>query len=252
MKKFNFLLNLILPLIGVVSLVVIWGVSAILLGDEIVLPKVSSTLKALVYKLGESAFYRAFVATLVRTLVAFLVAFVVATVLSILTYCSKKASKILAPIIAIIRAFPTIAMVLWVVLWTNSSIAPMIVTGVVVLPTLFVSVSQALADIDRGLIVMCKTYGVSRSDTLKKVVLPPLLPKLAEVAGSGFSLNLKLMVAAEIIAQTGRSLGILMQIEKVNFETAGLLALVIITVVTGIVVEYFVKFLARGLVKWKA
>lgn len=252
MKKLNLLLNLILPLLGVLALFLVWGVSATILDDPIVLPKISATVKSLFKKLGSANFYTAFGGTLLRVLIAFLGSFIVATVLSILTTTSSKIKKAIMPLIAIIRAFPTIAMVLWVVLWTNSSVAPMLVTAVVVLPTLYTSVSQALADIDGELLTMCKTYGVSKVDTLKKVILPPLLPKLAEIAGSGFSLNLKLMVAAEIIAQTGKSLGILMQIEKVNFETAGLLALVIVTVVTGLVIEYLVKFLARRFRKWKA
>ena len=251
MKKINFVLNLILPCLGVFAVVLIWGVCATILDDAIVLPAVSATVNSLFNKLGSVEFYRAFCGTLGRTFFAFLGSFTLATVLSILTVRSIKIRKITTPLIAIIRAFPTIAMVLWVILWTNSSIAPMIVTGVVVLPTLYTSVSQAISDIDKELLAMCKTYGVSKCDTLKKVVLPPLLPKLAEIAGSGFSLNLKLMVAGEVIAQTGKSLGILMQIEKVNFETAGLLALVIVTIVTGLFVEYSVKFLVRRFWKWR-
>ena len=251
MKKLNNVLNLILPLTGIIAIILIWSISAFTLKDEIVLPSVIDTLKGTFNLFLDDYFYLAFFGTLLRTLIAFLVAFLVATVLSILTTKFIRAKKIVAPIIAIIRAFPTIAMVLWVSLFTPATIAPMIVTGVVVLPTLYSSVSQAFLDIDGDLVKMCRLYNVQEKTILKKVILPPLLPKFAEICGSGFALNLKLMVAAEIIAETGKSLGILMRTKKVYFETAELLALVIIVIVTAIVIEKLFLLLAKGVKKWQ-
>ena len=250
MKKFNKILNLILPITGVVAIVLVWSISALILNDEIVLPSVIETFKGVFNLFADEYFYLAFLGTLLRTFIAFLVAFLVSTVLSMLTTKFLRAKKIVAPIVAIIRAFPTIAMVLWVSLFTPSNVAPMIVTGVVVLPTLYTSVSQAFLDIDGDLVKMCRLYKVKETTIVKKVILPPLLPKFAEICGSGFALNLKLMVAAEIIAETGKSLGILMRTKKVYFETAELLALVIIVILTAIVIEKLFSLLAKGVKKW--
>ena len=92
---------------------------------------------------------------------------------------------------------------------------------------------------------------VDEKTIAKQVILPPLLPKFYEICGTGFSLNLKLMVAAEIIAETGKSLGILMRTKKVYFETAELLALVIVVILTAIIIEKLFSLLAKGVKKWQ-
>ena len=73
-----------------------------------------------------------------------------------------------------------------------------------------------------------------------------MLPQLLRSAGSGLSLNVKLMVAAEVLAQTGRSLGYLLNTSKVYLETATMIALVLVSVALGLIVEGVFGLLARS------
>ena len=67
--------------------------------------------------------------------------------------------------------------------------------------------------------------------------IPQILPSALYSAGAGLSLNLKLMVAAEVIAQTAVSLGYLLNKSKVYFEIADMLAIVAFAVITGAAIE---------------
>ena len=77
--------------------------------------------------------------------------------------------------------------------------------------------------------------------------IPIILPTVVVVIGSGISLNIKLMVAAEVLSQTVNSLGLLMQQSKIYFETATLFALVITSIISGIIIESVGNFIAKKL-----
>ena len=53
------------------------------------------------------------------------------------------------------------------------------------------------------------------------------------------------MVAAEVLAQTARSIGFMLNVSKVYFETAEMVALVIIAVLFGVIVESIFNFIAK-------
>ena len=74
---------------------------------------------------------------------------------------------------------------------------------------------------------------------------------MCKTAGSGFSLNLKLMVAAEVISQTAYSIGYMLNTSKIYFEVATMIALVLVTVAIGLIIEGVFSFLSKKAGKWK-
>ena len=253
-KTQNKVLNIFLPIITVAAIVLLWAVAA-KIADKDYLPSVGETLVATVKLfLGTGAyesavFYRAFFGTLLRSVIAFFISFALAFILALCAYKSEKAKRAFKPLIVIIRALPTIAVVLLLVLWTNSRIAPIIVTFLVVFPTLYNNLYAALMGIDKDLNEMCKVFGVSEKKRLKKVVFPQIAPEFITSAGTGLTLNLKLMVAAEVLAQTARSMGYLLNNSNSYFEYPTMLALVLITVITGLIIEWTFSFWTKKAVK---
>ena len=79
-----------------------------------------------------------------------------------------------------------------------------------------------------------------------------VLPSAVKLAGAGLALTLKLMVAAEVLAQTANSLGGLMNLAKTYLETAELLALLLVTVAAGLLFEGAAKLISRRIGRWKA
>lgn len=248
LKKFK---NLILPTVTILSLLVIWGVSAKILGKEYILPTVSSTFRSMFAMFGKSTFYRALFFTLLRSVIAFALSFSIAFVFA---YFSKKSDafrKIISPIIGIMRALPTVAVILILIVWTNSYVAPVIVTMLVVLPTVYVSVYNSVSVIDEEQIEMCRLFGMSDKTILFKVQIPQILPPMLLSVGTGLSLNLKLMVAAEVISATSRSIGALLNNASYLAEISDMLAIVVVTVALGLITESVFSFLSKKAGKWK-
>ena len=246
-KKANLILSVLVPIVTVLCIIIIWHIVAVKTGDEIILPTPLRTLEEIGRLLGDGRFYKAFGLTLLRSVVAFFVSFFVAFLLAILSKINGVVKKIVKTIIPLLRSLPTIAIVLLLLLWTTSQIAPVVVTLLVVLPTTYTTLCEALEEVDYSLIEMCKTYGIGKKRIVFEVYIPIIMPTVLATIGSGLALNLKLMVAAEVLSQTVNSLGLLMNQSKIYFETATLLALVTLSVITGLVFEVLGNFFASRL-----
>lgn len=236
-NKKDKLLNLILPILSVVAILLLWTVAATIVGSEYILPSIGKTFTALIILFGSGEFYIALFSTLLRSLIAFLISFIIASVLAILATAKRNAERVISPIIAIVRALPTIAIVLLLLFWTSSKIAPVIVTMLVVLPTLYTNVKNALDSVDETTVEAGRVDGANEKQGFIKIRLPQALPAICSAIGGGMSLNLKLMVAAEVIAATANSLGYLLNTSKVYFEVATMFALVVVTVIIGCAIE---------------
>lgn len=239
------------PLVTLAAVICFWAVAARVADNEYVVPPVGVTVKEFFGLFGKADFYAAFFNTLLRSALAFCISFVLAGLCAFAAKKNALAEKFILPIIAVLRALPTVAVVLLLLVWTNSRVAPVIVTMLVVLPTLYTNLKNAAEGIDGELVEMCKVYGVSKREIFFKIKAPAVLPQVTRAAGAGLSLNLKLMVAAEVLSQTAVSLGYLLNTSKVYFETAKMIALVFACVLTGLAFEFVFNRLAALSEKWK-
>lgn len=250
-SKTKKILDIALPLFSICLILVFWAAASIAVNNKFIMPSIKETLAEFFNLFAETSFYRALGGTLLRTLIAFCISFIIAFGCALLSEKYYVARKIISSIVKITRALPTIAVVLLLMFWASSYVAPIIVTVLVVFPTMFTEISANIRSLDKDQQEMCKVFGVSKKERMFKVIIPQISPELLRSAGAGFSLNLKLMVAAEVIAQTAYSMGYLLNSAKINFETATLLALVIVSVIIGTVIEQALRLIAEKTARWK-
>ncbi len=252
MNKNGKILNLIIPLISILSIIVLWVILAIVVNNQALLPSLTTTLKEFFSLFIKAEFYHAFFNTLLRSLLSFIFSFSLALALAVLTYKSKKAQRYFAPIISIIRVLPTIAVVLPLLVWTkNSFVTPIIVTFLVVFPTLYLNLKNALSSIDKDQIEMCKVFNVGKKEIYTKVIFPQILPPVILSMGAGLSLNVKLMVAAEVLAYTVSAIGDLLRLAKLYEQMSTMMALVLVTVILGLLIEWLFSFISKKVGKWQ-
>lgn len=250
-KKQEKLLNFIIPIISILTLLLLWIIVALAIDNQYLLPSFSLTISTFFNLFTYSEFYIALLGTLSRSIIAFLISFILALILALISEKYKGAERFFAPIISIIRVLPTIAVVLLLLVWTNSFIAPIIVTFLVVFPTLYLNVKNALASIDHDQIEMCKVYSVDKKKILFKVELPQIMPPLIWAIGAGLSLNLKLMVAAEVLSFTANSIGNYLSLAKVYEQMPTMMALVLVTVMFGLMIEWLFSYLSKKAGRWQ-
>ena len=244
-EKKDRLINLSVSLLTVVFILLFWSVAAAVIGSKFILPSIPQTFNAFGELFTDADFYLSLLNTLLRTLIAFAVSFFIAFLFAFLVNKFRRAKYAVEPIVAICRALPTVAVVLLLLFWTNSKVAPVIVSMLVVLPTAYTNCNAAFDAVDKDAVEMCRLFNVPQTSVFKKVILPQMTPQLLYSVGAGFSLNLKLMVAAEVLAATGRSLGNKLNYYNFNLMISEMLAVVVITVIIGLTVELIFNALSK-------
>ena len=251
MRKRDKILNLILPVITIGCILIFWSISAKIVGSEYILPNLTDTFRALVSLFLDKKFYVAFSLTLLRSFIAFAVSFCIALVLAFVAYKYKKAERVVLTIMSVLRALPTVAIVLLLLFWTNSQVAPVVVTMLVVTPTTYTHLKSAFSLIDKSVIEAGMVDGANKKQALLKIEFPQIAPAVYSAIGSGISLNFKLMVAAEVLSATVKSLGNMLNDAKFNYDIASMLAMVMAVVVFGIIVEAVFNKISKRSGEWQ-
>lgn len=249
-KKQKWILSVVLPIATVIILIAVWGITARIIDSEYVLPTPLQTLTGLGKVLSSAQFYLSLAHTLLRCFLAFACSFLLALGLALLVKKIPKAFGMINTLVGITRALPTVAIVLLLTFWVSSTVAPTIVTTLIVFPTLYTNLLNALNAVSERQLLMCKVFGVSKKDITFKVQLPQITPSALTSCGAGLSLNLKLMVSAEVLSQTARSLGYLINNAKVNYEITTMLALVCVCVFFAVIIEYVFGLIAKRVGKF--
>ena len=92
--------------------------------------------------------------------------------------------------------------------------------------------------------------GVPAPQQTQKICIPAVLPNILSQTGAVFSLTLKVMVSAEVMARTYVSIGGLMQDAKNFLEIPELFALTLVTVVVGGLLEWALSKLTLLTRRW--
>ncbi|HOO22866.1 MAG TPA: ABC transporter permease subunit [Clostridia bacterium] len=250
-KNFKLINNVLYPLIALGILFLAWVVAAKIVNTELIIPSVRSTFETLFALLGQKAFYTAVGGTLFRTIVSFLIAFAAALVLAVLSAFLPVLRKILSPAVTVARAIPTMSLILLTIIWLNPSTSPLLVGFFIVFPLLYDSFYTAIAGVDPDLVEMSKAYKVSKKDMVFSLYLPNIAPAFFDSIRSTLSFNVKIIISAEVLAQTRKSMGIMMQISKSRLETADLLAWTLAAIVLSYLLEIVIYAIKTAVVRWQ-
>ena len=236
--------NLFLPVVGLLVLLLVWAAATVLVGNEYVLPSPWETVVAAVKLLGEGNFYTAFFATLGRAVFAFLIALIFGVGFALAAYLSPVFEKILRPMVAVLRSLPTMAVLLLILTWFTPLVAPVVIGVMTLFPILYTATYSALGGVDKRLVEMSNVYRVPLATQVKKLYLPRVMPKLVLEGFAGLSFALKLIVSAEVLTLTYRSLGGWLQESAIAENRTELMALTLIVCLVGIAVEWLGVWLA--------
>lgn len=241
--------NLILPLISLIVFISIWSIFAYGKNIEVILPKPISVFKSLFAIIGLKEFYIAIIGTLSRSLLSFIIAFVLALLLAILSGLIKPINKLLSPIVVILRSTPTMSIILLTLVFMTSKTSPILIGFLIVFPLMYGSFYNAIISVDKELLEMSRVYKVSDKDKILHLYIPSMLPTVLSTSKSNISLNVKIVIAAEVLAQTKNSMGFMMQQAKIFIDTPNLLAWTVVAIVLSYLLEFAVRAIAMITIK---
>lgn len=250
-QKLKGYLNIIYPVIALFAFILIWYIIAKIVNLEVILPTPGRSFAQLGKIIQENTFWVALGNTLLRAILSCFIAMVAALVLAVLSALFKPVYYFLSPIVIISRAVPTMSVILLSLIWFTANITPMFIALLIIFPMLYAQFYSSFSHIDTDLIEMSKLYRVSKRNMVTKFFIPYILPSYFDSVRSAISLNVKLVIAAEVLAQTRNSMGVMMQRASIFLDTASLIAWTIAAVIVSYLLEMIVALTKKALVRWK-
>lgn len=246
-KLYTFLTSLS----AIIFMWIAWFVAYKCVKNEYLLPSFSETMKSFFEILTEKFFYKSLIKTVYRVLLSFSISLVLGGTLAIIGKIFYRFSQFVKPFMSIIRTLPTMAILVIILIYAGVSTAPIIVAILVLLPMIYKQFTTALEQIDQGLTWAMQVYNISKKDRIKKIYAPIITPSIARNIGSNLSFAIKLVISAEVMSYTFISIGGMMQVSNALMEIPRLMALTLISVVLGLIVEFVFYLIFKKAFKWQ-
>ncbi|PRA81867.1 ABC transporter permease [Microbacterium sp. MYb66] len=248
-----------LPLWGVVSLgaaipVVVIAAWALFASSGLINTSVFShpaqVLDTLWQLIVTGRLFEALGISLARAGAGLLVGGVVGLSAGIISGLNRIGEAIVDPVAQILRTVPVLAILPLFVAWFGLSELPKIlVIAFAVAAPIYVNTSNGIKHVDKKLIETARVFDLSRSQTIRLVILPAALPSIFNGLRLAVSLSVLLLVAAETInAQSG--LGFLANQGLQFFRVDVIFAVIIVYGVLGLLGDLAVRGAEKAALPW--
>ncbi|MDW5444284.1 aliphatic sulfonate ABC transporter permease SsuC [Polaromonas sp. SM01] len=170
--------------------------------------------------------------------------------LGLLTGSVRFFETLLDSTIQMVRNIPALALIPLVILWFGiDETAKLFLIAVSVFFPIYINTFHGIRNVDPGLIEMARTYGLSRTQLYREVILPGALPSI--LVGLRFSLGLMwviLIVAETISAQAG--IGYMTMNAREFLQTDIVLVGILLYAALGKIADVLARALERGWLRW--
>jgi len=241
----------VLPWIVPILLIAVWQFAAHVgwLSSR-VLPEPFAVAKA-AWSLAESGeLWTHAKISLWRAVVSFGIGGGLGLLLGLLTGTFKTAEILLDTTLQMIRNIPALALIPLVILWFGiEETSKIFLVAIGVFFPLYLNTFHGIRSVDKGLIEMAKSYGLSGWPLYRDVILPGALPSI--LVGVRFSLGLVwvlLIVAETISAQSG--IGYMTMNAREFLQTDVVLVGILLYALLGKLADVVSRLLERYWLRW--
>lgn len=163
---------------------------------------------------------------------------------------SKTIGRLLLPTIGALRAVPSLAWVPLLLIWMGIYEEPKItLVAIGAFFPVFTTVAAGLAAVDRNLIEVGKTYGLSGIKLVRKVLLPAASPVIFSGLRLGLAQAWLFLVAAELIASS-KGLGFLLLDSQNSARTDILFMAIVMLALLGKLSDVIIALVEKRTLRW--
>ena len=220
--------------------------------NQSLLPPPSQIAPALWKILSSGSFLGPLGQTLGMLLIGYTIACVAGVALGLLMGCSDYAYGLLEPLVEMIRPVPKPALIPAMVIFLGIG-AGMEITMVAVaaLFPVLINTLQGVRGVDPVLLATARTLGCSRSETIRKIILPAALPMILTGMRVSLGMGLVLVILAEMLAAES-GIGFLILDLQRSFQVRPMYAWIAIMAAVGLVLNTLFEMIEDRAVPWRA
>ena len=241
----------LLPWLVPIFLIGIWQVASMTgLLESRVLPAPTAVVSAFWGLLVSGELWKHVQVSAGRAIISLLIGGGLGLFLGLLNGSSKVASTLLDTTLQMIRNIPALALIPLVILWFGiDESAKLFLVAIGVFFPIYINTYHGIRSVDPQLIEMGKSYGLTRWQLYKEIILPGALPSI--LVGLRFALGLVwvlLIVAETISAQAG--IGYMTMNAREFLQTDVVLVGILLYALLGKLADVLAVGLEKYLLRW--
>ncbi|WP_431879070.1 ABC transporter permease [Micromonospora marina] len=243
--------KILLGAVGLLGFLVVWQLIPTLgLIDPHDLPYATDVFGRLAQEVRDLAFWRRVRLTMTSWAIGLTVAALAAVALGTVVGMVPFLRRATHTTVEFLRPVPSVALIpLAVLMFGLQMRAALVIIVYAAFWQVFVQVIYGVADVDTVARDTARSFGLTRAERLRYLVLPTALPYLMTGLRLGAAVALILAVTAEmVIGNPG--LGRMIELSRSAGDAAGLYGLVVVTGILGLLVNVVFRFVERRSLAW--
>ncbi|MBU3847298.1 MAG: aliphatic sulfonate ABC transporter permease SsuC [Candidatus Acinetobacter avistercoris] len=241
----------LLPWLVPIVLIAIWQIASVTgLLESRVLPAPTAVVSAFWTLLISGELWKHVQVSAGRAIIGLVIGGGLGLFLGLLNGSSKVASTLLDTTLQMVRNIPALALIPLVILWFGiDETAKLFLVAIGVFFPIYINTYHGIRSVDPQLIEMGKSYGLTRWQLYKEIILPGALPSI--LVGLRFALGLVwvlLIVAETISAQAG--IGYMTMNAREFLQTDIVLVGILLYALLGKLADVLAVSLEKYLLRW--
>ncbi len=192
-------------------------------------------------------------ASILRVIAGFLLALLLSSGLGLLIAYSQWWRRLLNSLLLFIVSVPTVSFaILSLIVLGISPLGPIINAMLVATPYITMNLAQGLTGVDRRLIVMSESFGRTRPQIIRGILIPSSLLSILGGARLAFAVAWRMELLTEIFA-SNEGIGFQIRRSFESYDIRGMLAWAVLFVVVMLIIENLVfRQIERRLSRWRS
>ena len=190
-------------------------------------------------------------ATFARILAGLFLSFVIGAGLGLVMALYRPAGELLLPIIHVIQGVPSLSWVIIAVIWfkdmESRALFVLLASG---LPNFSIQIHDAVRDISRELWEMVQALRPTRSQMLRHMILPAIVPEVFTAWKVNLGIATRVVIIAELVGSTF-GIGYQLRLSQDLFNMAAAVAWTLALVLFAVVGEQALALLEKRLLRWR-
>jgi NitT/TauT family transport system permease protein len=226
--------------------IALWQAAGMIIANPLILPTPVQAVSLLFKLLPQADFWRDIGHTLFRVAAGLSLSIVAGVLIALLAHKSGLAYHLIRPIMSTVKTVPVMSLILLFLVFMRSPVVPVAICVMACLPIVFTNIYEALNNVDKKLIEMGKTFGLSAQKTFFKVIAPQIKPYFSSAVMLCAGFSWKTVVTAEVLSIPASSIGFNLYLSKTYLDTPLLFAWTIAIIVISVIIEKAIKAALRG------
>ena len=229
----------------------VWSLAAYHIKNPVLLPMPIDVGRGFQTLIANSTLLHDILASLKRVFIGFFIASAIAVPLAMALAHNLLTRRLVMPILNLLRPIPPIAWIPIGILWFGiGDETSYFITAIAAFFPIFLNAFAGGMAMERPHFYAAKCLGAKRMDIIRHVMLPSALPMIWTGLKIGLGQSWMAVVTAELVAaQSG--LGYMIQVNRLNLDTAYVLVGMAVIGVLGSVMTHMLSWAEKYVLPWR-